>query len=599
MKGSEEMKEGLSRRAFLKTTSVGVSAAALTGFSTTSASAAEHSIKWDYEADVVVVGYGGAGVVAAITAHDAGAKVLVLEKSPSLASLGITDGKVPAQQISGGGGNSHICMGQFCSPKDAEGAANYLYAGCGGNDAGGSLTPMEICRAWAEEMVKNKAWADEMGIKAVSMGNRSEYSHFPGYSSMYVYQTTGYGQAWFKVLDDQAKKRGIQILFDTPGKELIQDPKTKAIIGVKAKSGEKEISIKAGRGVILSTGGFEFNEKLKNKFFKAYPMKFYGWGYNTGDGISMAQKVGADIGNMGNLCGGNCTWFPDDPANVGHSASPMTNNYIWVDKFGKRFVNEMDSRINPHKGWMMFTQFDNARATYPYIPHYLIFDETARLAGPLDSFGAMGGPPVGAPGAAPGGGAGTPPAGGAGAVPMGGGGVAPMSGTETKHKLPTMGREVLPAALGGVESWSKDNSVEIQKGWIKKGETLEELAKAIGSPMDAATLKASVEAFNAYCDAKEDKEFGRNSRMLAPIRSAPFYAVPLYPGLVCTEGGPAVNAKFQVVDPDGNPIPHLYTAGTNGSVVTRVYSVTGGNLGSCMASGRITGRNAAAEKPWG
>jgi hypothetical protein len=437
------------------------------------------------------------------------------------------------------------------------------------------------------------------------MGNRSEYSHLPGYSSMYVYQTTGYGQAWFKTLDDQAQKRGIQILFDAPGKELIQDPKTKAILGVKAKSGGKEISIKARRGVILSTGGFEFNEKLKNMFFKAYPMKFYGWGYNTGDGIIMAQKAGADISNMGNLCGGNCTWSPDDPVNVGHSANPMKNNYIWVDKFGSRFINELDSRINPHKGWMMFTQFDNARATFPYIPHYLIFDETVRLAGPLDSFGSMGGPPAGVAGAAPGGGAGAPPAGGAGAgpggetgaAPGGGAGAAPMGGAGTKHG-PTMGREVLPAALGGVEAWSTDNSEEIKKGWIKKGETIEELAKAIGSPMDAATLKASVEAYNAYCDAKEDKQFGRNSRMLAPIKTAPFYAVPMYPGLVCTEGGPAIDAKFQVVDPDGNPIPRLYTAGTNGSPVTRVYSVTGGNLGTCMASGRITGKNAAAEKPW-
>jgi succinate dehydrogenase/fumarate reductase flavoprotein subunit len=575
MSGLKTRLKRLSRRDFIATTAAGFGAAVLAEPAARAASAKEPPLKWDYEADVVVVGYGGAGVVAAITAHDAGAKVLVLEKTPSLASLGITDSKTPAQQISGGGGNSHICMGQFCSPKDAEGAAKYLYAGCGGNDAGGSLTSMEICRAWAEEAVKNKSWADEMSIPTVSMGNRSEYSHLPGYSSMYVYQTSGHGQVWFKVLDGQAKKRGIKILFDTPGKELIQDPKTKTIIGIKAKSGEKEIRIKALRGVILTTGGFEFNEKLKNKFFKAYPMKFYGWGYNTGDGIIMAQKVGADLSNMDNLCGGNCTWSPDDPVNVGHVASPSTNNYIWVDKFGSRFINEMDPRVNPHKGWMMFTKFDNERATYPYIPHYLIFDETARLAGPLDSFSTMEGGP-------------TP----------GGGGAAPAGGTGTKRRTPTMGRDVLPAALGGSEGWSKDNSVEIKKGWIKKAETIEELAKIIGTPMDAAALKASVEAYNAYCDAKEDKAFGRNSRMLAPIKTPPYYALPLYPGLVTTTGGPAINAKFQVVDPDGNPIPHLYTAGSNGSVVTRVYSVTGGNLGSCMAVGRAAGRNAATEKPW-
>ena len=554
MKRKKTIKKDLSRRDFIKTTAAGVGAAALTGLGAKDAKAKEALLpeNWDHEADVVVVGYGGAGVVAAITAHDAGAKVLVLEKSPSLASIGVTDGEIPAQQISGGGGNTHISMGQFCSPKNAEDAADYLYAGCGGLDEGGSLTPMEVCKAWAREVVKNKAWADEMGIPSREMGNRSEFDHFPGYSAMYVYSTEGFGQVWFKVLDDHVQKRGIQILFDCPGKELIQDPWTKAIIGIKAESGGRQKNIRANKGVILCTGGIEFNEKLKNQFFKCYPMKFYGWGYNTGDGVIMAQKVGADIWNMSNLCGGCCTWSPDDPVNVGHSAMTGTNNYIWVNKFGSRFMNERDPRDNPHKGWMLFSEFDLSKATYPNIPHYLVFDETARVAGPLDTFG--------------------------------------------RSDPPMIGRLVLPKALGGYDPWSEDNSVEIKKGWIRKGNTIEALAKAIGDPMDAATLKINVETYNGYCEAGVDKMFGRDARSLAPIKTPPFYAVPLYPGLVSTTGGPAINGKHQVLDPDGEPIPRLYAAGTCGSVVTRVYSVTGGNIGGCMASGRISGRNAAAEK---
>ena len=554
IKRKKAAKKELSRRDFIRTTAAGVGATLLAGPGAKEGMAQDAPLikNWDYEADVVVVGYGGAGVVAAITAHDAGAKVIVLEKSPSLASLGITNGQIAAQQISGGGGNTHISMGQFCSPTNAEDAANYLYAACGGFDEGGSLTPMEVCKAWAEEAVKNKAWADEMGIPTKSIGNRSEFSHFPGYSAMYVHSTTGFGQVWFKVLDGQVQKRGIRILFDTPGKELIQDPNTKAIIGIKANNKGKDKYIKAVKGVILCTGGIEFNEKLKNRFMKCYPVKFYGWGYNTGDGVIMAQKVGADIWNMNNFCGGCCTWSPDDPVNVGHSAGTRENNYIWVNKFGSRFINERDERNNPHKGWMLFSQFELSKATYPCIPHYLVFDETARMSGPLDSFG--------------------------------------------RSNPPQYGRLVLPAALGGYEPWSEDNSVEIKKGWIRKGDTIEALAAAIGSPMDAATLKESVDKFNGYCSAKSDPEFHRDASSLKPITTPPFYAVPLYPGLVSTTGGPAVNGKHQVLDPDGKPVPRLYAAGTCGSVVTRVYSVTGGNVGGCMASGRISGRNAAAEK---
>ena len=486
MKRNHETKKNVNRRDFIKTTAIGVGATALTGLGAGDANAQSYKIveSWDHEADVVVVGYGGAGVAAAITAHDEGADVLVLEKSPSIASLGITDSEIPAQQISGGGGNSHISMGQFCSPTNAKDAAEYLYAGCGGNDPGGSMTPKEVCEAWAEEMVKNKAWADEMGIPNTSMGNRSEFPHLPGYSAMYVYQTSGMGQIWFKVLDDQVQKRGIHILFDTPGKELIQDPFIKAIVGIKAEKGGQKINIKARKGVILSTGGIEFNEKLKRQFLKCYPMKFYGWGYNTGDGVVMSQKVGADIWNMSNLCGGTCFWVPDDPANVGRTVMISTNNYIWVDKFGTRFMNERDRRSNPHNGWFLFSEFDLERASFPYCPHYIVFDETARKAGPLEPFGRSNSPMMG------------------------------------------MGRMVLPIELGGYEPWSEDNSVEIEKGWIKKGNTLDALAAAVGDPMDADTLKTAVKTYNGYCEAGVDKMFGRDAipwRLLRRRHFTPFH----------------------------------------------------------------------------
>lgn len=136
---------------------------------------------WDREVEVVVIGYGGAGAVTAITAFDAGAEVIVLEKTPSLASLGIKPGRSRTTQISGGGGNTHIAMGMASSPSDVTNAVNYLFSACGGQ------TPMDVCTAWAEEVCKNEAWFREMGIKGFIIEDAPrEYASLPGSQAMNV-----------------------------------------------------------------------------------------------------------------------------------------------------------------------------------------------------------------------------------------------------------------------------------------------------------------------------------------------------------------------------------------------------------------------------
>src|SRR5208283_2070605 len=106
---------------------------------------------WTMSADVVVVGYGGSGAVTAITAYDTGANVIVVEKTPSIAQLGLT-GTTAYYTISGGGGNSHMSMGNTGTPTDPIAAANFLYAASWGK------TPMDVCQAWANMAVNNAAW---------------------------------------------------------------------------------------------------------------------------------------------------------------------------------------------------------------------------------------------------------------------------------------------------------------------------------------------------------------------------------------------------------------------------------------------------------
>jgi hypothetical protein len=142
--------------------------------------------------------------------------------------------------------------------------------------------------------------------------------------------------------------------------------------------------------------------------------------------------------------------------------------------------------------------------------------------------------------------------------------------------------------------WSENNSAELAKGWIKTAASLADLASIVG--LDPAALVGTVSRWNQFCDAKHDLDFGR-SLMLAPIARGPFYAVELSPSMLNTQGGPRRNERGQIVRPNGTPIARLYSAGELGSIYSYLYQGTG-NIGECLAFGRVSGRNAAAEAPW-
>jgi len=142
--------------------------------------------------------------------------------------------------------------------------------------------------------------------------------------------------------------------------------------------------------------------------------------------------------------------------------------------------------------------------------------------------------------------------------------------------------------------WSGDNSAELAKGWIKTATGLTELASLIG--LDPSVLENTVARWNECVGAKHDHDFGR-TLMMAPIGSGPYYAVELSPSMLNTQGGPRRNEKGQIVRPDGSPIPRLYSAGELGSIYSYLYQGTG-NIGECLAFGRVSGRNAAGERAW-
>jgi hypothetical protein len=558
---------------------------------------------WDYQADVVCVGYGGAGATAAITACDAGASVLIIEKTPSLAQLGVKSDGTPNMSISGGGGTTHISDGSLNWVNDITLGAIHM------NALSGGATPMDVCAAWASEIYHLPTFLARMGVplSGVSDTPSPEYPALVGSSCVRGGSVVGWGPVLFQCLDNQVQARPrIQVLFNTTAKELIQNPITKEILGVVAyptdmsiysapdfqypitntnsSSGSGSLTgalpaaseaqpadaaaplgtpiyIRANKAVALTCGGFMYNEEMKLNFLRLYPFVSYAWKFNTGDGISMAEKVGAALWHTNFVIGRPTPWYPQNwPGTAGYIGGyPATNNWILVDKYGNRFENE--KALPSHSQLMMMGDYDGRKCEYTRIPVYVICDSVAIKAGPVGSS---------------------------------------FSGAAT-----------LPAALGGgYKQWSLDNSVEIAKGWIQQGADIPTLVANLLKPspqstysgikpvLDPVITAASVNTYNAACAAGVDNQFGTPKQYLAPISTPPYYGWSLWPGCSDNPGGPKRNANAQIVDPNEHPIPRLYGAGANGCALGLLYTRGGGFLTDGLVFGQIAGRHMAAESPW-
>ncbi|WP_025023482.1 FAD-binding protein [Companilactobacillus nodensis] len=123
-----------------------------------------------------------------------------------------------------------------------------------------------------------------------------------------------------------------------------------------------------------------------------------------------------------------------------------------------------------------------------------------------------------------------------------------------------------------------------------KADTLSELADKIGADEDK--LQGTIDDFNHFAEIKRDYAFNRDADTLTGFDDGPYYAIAMVQGLLNTQGGPVHNAKAEVVDVDGNIIPHLFAAGELGSMMGRKYN-GGSNLAEDLIIGKIAGDNAA------
>ena len=482
------------------------------------------TVRWDAEYDVVIAGYGFAGGAAAIAAADAGARVLLLEKAP--------EGHE--------GGNSRYAAQQAIwidstKASDAE-ILEYFR-----RMRGLSTNPSdEVYKAYIAEAKKQVEYLKFLGADNPPTSYYAEYPEFPGSAAIgltLVKKPGGdgrlYGLIQKNVRERQAKGQ-IDVWFGAPAKRLLQDKQTKIVHGVAAEVEGKERLIRAKNGVVLATGGFENNMDMFRNFAGMQRAYSKGARYNTGDGITMAMDVEANLVNLATINGPDPNVLnPETGISFGYMVAgpkdsawggPAFTQYdvIMVGPDGKRFWNETEKtkhgRIKFHGDYRALVMPD---------PAFMIFDEDARTASRI--YG----------------------------------------------------------------SWSEGAVKEIEKGLVKKADTIEELAKII--KVDPVGLKKQIEAYNAACAAGTDEQFGRGKKFLKPLDKAPYYAVEVVPTYTNTQGGPQHDEIGAVLDRNGNRIPHLFSAGELGSIFSWKYNGTG-NIGESLIFGRISGASAAVVK---
>ena len=246
MNDKKKTGRALSRREFVTTTALGVGATGL-GLSTRTTRAAPPPERWDAEADVVIVGYGGAGAVAAITAHDKGSKVLIIEKQPE----------------TGHTSNTRMSLAVYLCPAAVDDAIAYMQIASRVNPAMPESKDIDddTIEVWARYMSQNNDYLKSLGAHDFSVFyDRGVNPSWPGNEAMKAYVPVdadgvkGGGIGLYNLLDRHIKFRNIGLMWDAPATRLIQNAAGE-VIGILARNQGREIAIKAARAVVLTCGG--------------------------------------------------------------------------------------------------------------------------------------------------------------------------------------------------------------------------------------------------------------------------------------------------------------------------------------------------------
>ena len=489
------------------------------------------------EADVVVVGAGGAGMTAAITAAAEGKSVVILESQSMVggnsvrATGGMNAGKTVYQDENEFGESAGVektlktAAEKYADNETITALAKTVseqWAAYQANPTGyfDSVELMELDTMiggkgindpeLVETLCANSAdaidWLDEHGITLHNV------SSFGGASVKRIHRpvnaegkTVSVGSYMIPLLEENCKKAGVQILLNTTANEILTDANG-AAVGIKATGSTGETVTVNAKAVVLTTGGFGANLDMVVKYkpeLKGF-MTTNAAGIQ-GQGIEMAEAIGAATVDMDQI--------QIHPTVEANTAALITEGLrgdgaVLINAEGKRFIDEVGTRDVVSAAEIAQT------GSYSW----LVVDQA------------------------------------------------------------------MVDASSVIQGY-------IKKGYTVTGQTYEELAKAMG--VDEAAFAETMKTWNGYVAAKNDPDFGRTSFAKA-LDTAPYYAIKVTAGVHHTMGGLKINTNTEVLKADGSVIPGLFAAGEVTGGVHGANRLGGNAVADFTVFGRIAG--AAASK---
>ena len=489
-----------------------------------------------YDADVVVIGAGGAGMTAAMTAADAGQKVVILESQAMVggnsarATGGMNAAKTVYQdenefdQAAGVEKTLATAAEKYADNETitalaktvSEQWATYQANPTGYFDSvelmeldtmvgGKGINDPELVKTLCEGTADAIDWLDENGITLHNV------SSFGGASVKRIHRpvneegkVVSVGAYMIPLLQENCEKRGIDIVLNTTVDTILTDANG-AAVGVSGTDKDGNTVVVNAKSVILATGGFGANLDMVTQ----YKPELAGFMTTNaagaqGQGIEMATAIGAGTVDMDQI--------QIHPTVEANTAALITEGLrgdgaILVNANGERFIDEVGTR----------DVVSAAEIAQPGSYSWLIVDQA------------------------------------------------------------------MVDASSVIQGY-------IKKGYTKTGATYEELAKELD--VDPATFANTMETWNSYVEAKNDPDFGRTS-FANPLNNGPYYAIKVTAGVHHTMGGVTINSATEVLKEDGTVIPGLFAAGEVTGGVHGANRLGGTAVADFVVFGRIAGESAA------